>query len=88
MAAAFVDFDWDDGNRAKCQKHGVSLGEIGKRGRDSFPEIEKGDATLFQRSGKKGTGKRGRDSFPIGKKGTRLFSKPVGHRFGLRLQLT
>ncbi|MBN8996386.1 MAG: BrnT family toxin [Rhizobiales bacterium] len=21
-------FDWDDGNRAKCQKHGVSLHEI------------------------------------------------------------
>jgi uncharacterized protein len=21
-------FDWDDGNRAKCQKHGVSLEEI------------------------------------------------------------
>lgn len=21
-------FDWDDGNRAKCQKHGVSLTEI------------------------------------------------------------
>jgi uncharacterized protein len=23
-----VQFDWDDGNRAKCQKHGVSLEEI------------------------------------------------------------
>lgn len=21
-------FDWDDGNRAKCQKHGVTLAEI------------------------------------------------------------
>ncbi len=21
-------FDWDDGNRAKCEKHGVSLAEI------------------------------------------------------------
>ena len=21
-------FDWDTGNRAKCQKHGVSIGEI------------------------------------------------------------
>ena len=21
-------FDWDDANRAKCQKHGVSIGEI------------------------------------------------------------
>jgi uncharacterized DUF497 family protein len=23
-----VRFDWDEGNRAKCQKHGVSLEEI------------------------------------------------------------
>lgn len=22
------DFDWDEGNRGKCQKHGVSLAEI------------------------------------------------------------
>ena len=22
------DFDWDEGNRAKCQKHGVSIAEI------------------------------------------------------------
>jgi uncharacterized DUF497 family protein len=21
-------FDWDDGNRSKCQKHGVSMAEI------------------------------------------------------------
>jgi uncharacterized DUF497 family protein len=25
---AIVGFDWDEGNRAKCQKHGVSLAEI------------------------------------------------------------
>lgn len=24
----FDGFDWDEGNRAKCQKHGVSLAEI------------------------------------------------------------
>lgn len=23
-----AEFDWDDGNRAKCRKHGVSLAEI------------------------------------------------------------
>ncbi len=23
-----ASFDWDDGNRAKCQKHGVSISEI------------------------------------------------------------
>ena len=28
MTVAFAGFDWDEGNRAKCQKHGVSLAEI------------------------------------------------------------
>jgi hypothetical protein len=25
---AIRGFDWDDGNRDKCQKHGMSIGEI------------------------------------------------------------
>lgn len=28
MIEPFAGFEWDDGNRAKCHKHGVSLGEI------------------------------------------------------------
>ncbi len=28
MDNAFAGFDWDAGNRAKCQKHGVSIPEI------------------------------------------------------------
>src|SRR5271156_2304805 len=28
MGGAVVGFDWDDGNRAKCRKHGVALEEI------------------------------------------------------------
>ena len=28
MAAPSDGFDWDDGNRGKCQKHGVSVAEI------------------------------------------------------------
>jgi uncharacterized DUF497 family protein len=28
MGGAVVGFDWDDGNRAKCRKHGVALDEI------------------------------------------------------------
>jgi hypothetical protein len=26
--AAVAGFDWDDGNRQKCQKHGVSIAEV------------------------------------------------------------
>jgi len=28
MVEALNGFDWDDGNRAKCQKHGVSIATI------------------------------------------------------------
>jgi uncharacterized DUF497 family protein len=28
MKVAAVGIEWDDGNREKCRKHGVSLGEI------------------------------------------------------------
>ncbi len=28
MAYAYTSFDWDEGNREKCQGHGVSLVEI------------------------------------------------------------
>ena len=28
MTPGFSGFDWDDGNREKCRKHGVSIGEI------------------------------------------------------------
>jgi uncharacterized protein len=28
MIGPFVGFDWDDGNREKCRKHGVSQGEV------------------------------------------------------------
>jgi uncharacterized DUF497 family protein len=28
MDVKFSDFDWDDRNREKCQKHGVSIDEI------------------------------------------------------------
>ena len=28
MNATVSGFDWDDGNRAKCQKHGLSAAEI------------------------------------------------------------
>jgi hypothetical protein len=28
MDATVAGFEWDDGNRAKCQRHGVSIAEI------------------------------------------------------------
>ena len=28
MTVSFAGFDWDEGNREKCRKHGVSIDEI------------------------------------------------------------
>jgi uncharacterized DUF497 family protein len=28
MNSTISEFDWDDGNRSKCQQHGVSPGEV------------------------------------------------------------
>lgn len=38
----FDGFDWDSGNREKCQKHGLALSEIEEaveRGFDVFPDL-------------------------------------------------
>ncbi len=51
-------FDWDDGNSAKCQKHGVSLAEIEALFRNPhriFPDIAHSTAeTRFLAIGKGG----------------------------------
>lgn len=28
MSILLLEFDWDDGNRAKCRKHGLTLAEV------------------------------------------------------------
>jgi predicted DNA binding CopG/RHH family protein len=49
---------------------------------EDLSDLEKGDATVFEKGDATLFHEKGTE------KGTRLFSKPVGHRFGLRLQLT
>lgn len=46
MAGGFdrAGFDWDAGNWAKCQKHGVSIGEIEALFRSDTLDIEADDA--------------------------------------------
>ena len=39
MGVEFDGFAWDHGNREKCQKHGVSLGEIEDLFLDSDPLV-------------------------------------------------
>ncbi len=47
MDVAVVGFDWDAGNRAKCQKHGVSFAEV--EGLFSRPLLILPDASHSQR---------------------------------------
>ena len=54
-------FDWDDGNRAKCEKHGVSAEEIEAMfagGFAVFPDVaHSGAETRLRAIGRSGTGR-------------------------------
>jgi uncharacterized DUF497 family protein len=57
----FDGFEWDDGNREKCQKHGVSVAEIeaALSGRPAIlPDLEHSQAeTRFLAVGRSGSGR-------------------------------
>jgi uncharacterized DUF497 family protein len=36
-------FDWDDGNREKCQKHGLSMSDVEHA---LVPALQKGDSQI------------------------------------------
>jgi len=78
-------FDWDEGNRAKCQKHGVSVEEI--EGLFSRPLLILPDA-LHSKSEERlwGIGKAARGQFvflvfTIREHGRKRFIRPVSARY-------
>lgn len=64
MKGVMAGFDWDEGNRDKCQKHGVSLAEIEAMFRSS-PAIypDPAHSATEQRFLAIGSGKAGRMIF-------------------------
>jgi uncharacterized DUF497 family protein len=62
----FAGFDWDSGNRSKCQKHGVSIDEIElilSGGPRIAPDIKHSD--LEDRYVAVGRGSRGKPVFVV-----------------------
>jgi hypothetical protein len=47
MNSRVSGFDWDEGNRAKCQKHGVSIPEI----EELFAQGPSGNGPVYARQG-------------------------------------
>ncbi len=85
MDAKVAGFDWDAGNRAKCQKHGVSVAEV----EDLFtrPILVIPDATHSQGEdrlraiGKTAKGRSVFLAFTIRTRGGKRFIRPVSARY-------
>ena len=85
MAEMLAGFDWDAGNRAKCQKHGVSVAEI--EALFSSPLLIIPDAlhsrteTRIRALGKSGTGRMVFLVFTVRMKGARRLIRPISARY-------
>jgi uncharacterized protein len=85
MNLRVVGFDWDEGNRAKCQKHGVSILEI----EDLFaqsPRVAPDPAHSVDEDrliavGRTSTGRPVFVAFTIRTKNKRRFIRPVTARY-------
>jgi uncharacterized protein len=80
-----LGFDWDDGNRIKVQKYGVSPAEIETRFEQSvaiFPDIaHSGHEERFIAIGQNRVGRRILFVFMLRKRGSELFIRPISARY-------
>jgi len=85
MAETLAGFDWDAGNRAKCQKHGVSVADI--EAMFSSPLLIIPDAahskteTRIRALGKTGAGRIVFLIFTVRSKGGRRLIRPISARY-------
>jgi uncharacterized DUF497 family protein len=81
----FDGFDWDAGNRAKCQKHGVSLAEIEDlflSGPGLWPDLK--NSVLEQRTRAIGKTAKGRWIFAVSTirfRSRSVFILPISARY-------
>ncbi len=78
-------FDWDDGNRAKCEQHGVSLAEIEAlfAGRPSVaPDIAHSDQEArYIAIGRSQAGRAMFVAFTLREKNKQTLIRPISARF-------
>jgi uncharacterized DUF497 family protein len=85
MAETLAGFDWDAGNRAKCQKHGVSVAQI--EALFSAPLLLIPDAahskaeTRLRALGKTSAGRMVFLVFTVRLKGGRRLIRPISARY-------
>jgi uncharacterized protein len=85
MILQFDGFDWDRGNRAKCQKHGLSIALI--EGLFARPlaiipsAADSREESRFCAVGQTGNGRRVFLVFPLRRKGNEQLVRPISARY-------
>jgi uncharacterized DUF497 family protein len=85
MFLQFDDFDWDRGNRAKCQKHGLSTALIESLFARPLAIIPSATASQEERRfcavGQTGNGRRVFLVFTLRRNGDRQLIRPISARY-------
>jgi uncharacterized protein len=85
MGLRVSGFDWDDGNRTKCEKHGVSIDEIEAlftHGPRIAPEIQHStEEDRFIAVGRTGTGRPLFVAFTLRMRNRRRLIRPISARY-------
>ena len=85
MDPPVAGFEWDDSNREKCRKHGVSLAEIEVLFRGSiavFPDpAHSHGETRFKAIGKTDKGRNVLIVFTLRKRGRHTLIRPISARY-------
>lgn len=91
MIGPVSGFDWDEGNRAKCSKHGVSIGEIESLFRRTiavFPDPRHSAAEeRFKAIGETDDGRKTFVVFTLRRKAGLTFIRPISARFMHRKEI-
>ena len=85
MVLQFDGFDWDRGNRAKCQKHGLSIALIESlfsRPLATIPSaVDSQEERRFCAVGQTGNGRRVFLVFTLRRKGDMRLIRPISARY-------
>ena len=85
MTGEIKGFDWDDGNRVKCQQHGVSIAEVEEVFAGvvhAFPDVEHSQIeTRFLAIGQTMKGRHVFLAFTFRSHGTERLVRPISARY-------